>query len=418
MYYSCNDSLKFIAPLFLLLFFLANAIFCNASPQSAVKGMDLKYGKSDGYLKDETEFSKTRSISHDAFDSVYSQVASSGENVYIVWEQAMGGGNNAKNYDIYFVVSHNGGLNFSKPMNLSNNSGFSEHPQIVATGDDVYVLWVDNTVGYRQVLLRSSHNAGESFTPSLRLSNVSDISFNAELDASGSNVVTVWNNYEPSKGFVVTMIVSNDRASSFENKVSLGSADRYSYPKVRVSNGQYYATWNTNQTIDSMGRILFTSIGNETNASLSSRPLKISSYLNDGEPQIMVIDRNVMIFWTSANQSGGYNLYFARSSDDGYHFGKISNLSENFNDSSNVETAFDGKFLYLLWQEGVNGNQEILLRMSTNNFSNIGKIRNVSNNNGTSECPSLSISNGRLHIVWEDDSTGDHEIFYRSLNLS
>lgn len=415
MYYKYTDSLKFIAPLFLLLFLLANAIFCNASPQSAVEGMDLKYGKSDDYLKDETEFSKTRNISHDAFDSVYSQVASSGENVYISWEQAVGG-SNAKNYDIYFVVSHNGGSNFSKPMNISNNSGFSEHPQIVATGNNVYVLWVDNSNGYRQVLLRSSHNGGESFTPALRLSSVNNISFNAELDASGSNVVAVWNNYEPSKGFVVTMIVSNNKASSFENRASLGSADQYSYPKVRVSNGQYYATWNTNQTIDSMGRILFTSIGNETDAS-PSRPLKIASYLNDGEPQIMVIDRNVMIFWTSANQSGRYNLYFARSSDDGYHFSKISNLSENFNDSSNVETAFDGKFLYLLWQEGINGNQEILLRMTTNNFSDFGKIRNVSNNNGTSECPSLSISNGRLHIVWEDDSTGNHEIFYRSLNL-
>ena len=254
VYYKYTDSLKFIGPLFLLLFFLANAIFCNASPQSAVEGMDLKYGKSDDYLKDENEFSKTRNISHDASDSVYSQVASSGENAYIVWEQALGG-SNAKNYDIYFVVSHNGGLNFSKRLNISDNSGFSEHPQIVATGKNVYVLWVYNSVGYRQVLLRSSHNGGESFTPALRLSNVNNISFNAELDASGSNVVAVWNNYEQSKGFVVTMIVSNDRASSFENKVSLGSADRYSYPKVRVSNGQYYATWNTNQTIDSMGRI-------------------------------------------------------------------------------------------------------------------------------------------------------------------
>jgi hypothetical protein len=401
----------------LLLFLLAIAIFCNASPQFAVEGMDLKYGKSNDYTKDETEFSKTMNISHNALDSVYSQVASSGENVYIVWEQAVGGRSNAKNYDIYLVVSHNGGLNFSKPMNISNNSGFSEHPQIVATGNNVYVLWVDNSNGYRQVLLRSSHNGGESFTPALRLSNVGNISFNAELDASGSNVVAVWNNYELSKGFVVTMVASNDRASSFENRVSLGSADRYSYPKVHVSKGQYYVTWNTNQTIDSMGRILFISIGNETNASLPSLPLKIASYQNDGEPQIMVIDRNVMIFWTSVNQSGGHNLYSAGSSDGGYHFSKISNLSENFNDSSNVETASYGKSLYLLWQEGINGNQEILLRMTTNNFSDFGKIRNVSNNNGTSECPSLSISNGRLHIVWEDDRTGNHEIFYRSLNL-
>ena len=282
--------------------------------------MNLKYGKSDDYLKDEIEFSKTRNISHDAFDSVYSQVASSGrECLHSMGTSGEEG--NAKNYDIYFVVSHNSGSNFSKPMNISNNSGFSEHPQIVAAGNNVYVLWVDNSIGYRQVLLRSSHNGGESFTPALRLSNGNNISFNAELDASGSNVVAVWNNYEQSKGFVVTIIVSNDGASSFENRVSLGSADQYSYPKVRVSNGQYYATWNTNRTKELQWAEYSASvIGNETQLLLPSRPLKNASYLNDGEPQIMVIDRNVMIFWTSANQSGGYNLYFARSSDDGYHF--------------------------------------------------------------------------------------------------
>src|SRR5689334_2473833 len=142
VYYKYTDSLKFIAPLFLLLLFSANAVFYNASAQSPVGGMDLKHGKSGDYLKDETEFSKTMNISHNALDSVYSQVASSGENVYIVWEQAVGGRSNTKNYDIYLVVSHNGGLNFSKPMNISNNSGFSEHPQIVATGNNVYVLWV------------------------------------------------------------------------------------------------------------------------------------------------------------------------------------------------------------------------------------------------------------------------------------
>ena len=74
---------------------------------------------------------KTRNLSNNIDDSVYSQVASSGNNVYVVWEQSVEG-QNAKNYDIFFMVSNNGGINFSDPVNLSNNKGFSEHPQISA----------------------------------------------------------------------------------------------------------------------------------------------------------------------------------------------------------------------------------------------------------------------------------------------
>ncbi|MEP6576958.1 MAG: hypothetical protein ABJB85_11065 [Nitrososphaerota archaeon] len=105
---------------------------------------------------------ETRNLSHDIDDSVYSQVASSGDNVCVVWEQSVRGPN-AKNYDIFFMVSNNGGINFSDPVNLSNNKGFSEHPQISATENNVYILWVDNSNGTRQILFRKSVDRGENF---------------------------------------------------------------------------------------------------------------------------------------------------------------------------------------------------------------------------------------------------------------
>jgi len=36
----------------------------------------------------------------------------------------------------------------------------------------------------------------------------------------------------------------------------------------------------------------------------------------------------------------------------------------------------------------------------------------------TSRDISLSISNDKLQVVWEDDSTGNHEISYKSINLT
>jgi hypothetical protein len=92
---------------------------------------------------------ETLNLSHNIDDSVYSQVASSGDNVYVVWEQSVRGPT-AKNYDIFFMVSNDGGINFSDPVNLSNNNGFSEHPQISATENNVCILWVDNSNGTRR----------------------------------------------------------------------------------------------------------------------------------------------------------------------------------------------------------------------------------------------------------------------------
>ena len=62
------------------------------------------------------------------------------------------------------MVSNNGGINFSDPVNLSNNKGFSEHPQISATENNVYVLWVDNSNGTRRSYSKKALMEGKTLT--------------------------------------------------------------------------------------------------------------------------------------------------------------------------------------------------------------------------------------------------------------
>ena len=86
---------------------------------------------------------KTKNLSQNLEDSVYAQVSTSGENVYIVWQESVGS-DEVKDYDIFFIVSRDGGATFTSPINLSNNKGFSEHPQISASRNNVYIVWVDD----------------------------------------------------------------------------------------------------------------------------------------------------------------------------------------------------------------------------------------------------------------------------------
>ena len=51
------------------------------------------------------------------------------------------------NIDILFAASNNNGTSFGTPINLSNNTGDSFNPQIAASGNNVYVTWEDSTPG-------------------------------------------------------------------------------------------------------------------------------------------------------------------------------------------------------------------------------------------------------------------------------
>ena len=73
-----------------------------------------------------TSFGTPINISNNAGNSLEPQIATSGNNVYITWEDTTPG-----NFDI-FVISNNQPFGFGTPLNISNNPGSSENPQIAA----------------------------------------------------------------------------------------------------------------------------------------------------------------------------------------------------------------------------------------------------------------------------------------------
>jgi len=60
---------------------------------------------------------------------------------------------------------------------------------------------------------------------------------------------------------------------------------------------------------------------------------KIANYREDGESQIGAFNNIVLVFWIGSNSTGQHDLYYAQSIDYGNNFGKIVDISRNFNDS-------------------------------------------------------------------------------------
>ena len=142
-------------------------------------------------------------ISNNTGDSVYSQVASSGHNIYVVWEDNAFS-RDAHNYDILFAKSAARAQAVNKQIddkvfeskervivNLSNNTGASQHPQIATTDNNIYVVWEDNTYSNKEILFTKSTDGGISFGHVLNLSNTLGDSYNEEISAFGDNVYVV-----------------------------------------------------------------------------------------------------------------------------------------------------------------------------------------------------------------------------------
>jgi hypothetical protein len=83
----------------------------------------------------------------------------------VVWRDDTSG-----NFEILYRRSTDGGANFGSTVNLSNNAGGSFNPAIAVSGNNVYVVWRDDTSGNFEILYRRSTDGGANFSITVNLS--------------------------------------------------------------------------------------------------------------------------------------------------------------------------------------------------------------------------------------------------------
>jgi hypothetical protein len=413
-------------------------------------------------------FTKSINLTNNTKDSVYAQVASYKNNVYVVWQEnnpdssddnkANGIYNNYRNYDIYIKKSIDGGVTFSKEINLSNNPGFSEHPQIAISGNNVYVAWIDDNTSApsttiaknKEILFRKSIDGGNTFDKIINLSNSSNAdSYNQEIAAAENNVYIVWqdtpgptadydtassinadnnsdrSNISDKKNSSIVLRASTDGGNTFEMVKTLSNSAFESYPKITAFKDNAYVVWNVgiigdvdhddNSSNNIHNGIFFTKSIDKGNS--FSDTIKINSNWNSiGESQIAANGNNVYIVWGgNPDKKVVGNMFFVKSSDNGDSFPHPISLTDEKN-SLNVEVIADkSNIVYVAWQALLpDGNEEILFKKSSDNgatFTNINE--NISNNEGISECTSIAVSeDNKVYVVWEDDTFGNHEILF------
>ncbi len=98
-------------------------------------------------------------------------MVASGDNLYIVWWT-----NKSGNWEVMFRASNDAGQTLGDKINLSNSTDAdSQNAEIVAQDDNVYVSWWETSTNpankTSESVLRMSNDNGQTFGPILMLGN-------------------------------------------------------------------------------------------------------------------------------------------------------------------------------------------------------------------------------------------------------
>jgi len=394
--------------------------------------LQIQNGYNNSFISD-WNFSNIINITNNKLDSVYAQIAAIDNNVYLVWQESVDDNSDENNYDIYFKKSLDNGSTFSKSINLSNNIGFSEHPQIAVSKNGIFIVWADNTNSNNiNILFSRSLDNGTTFSEPINLSNNSKNSNNQEISASDENVYVVWQETDPTSSnnnkktlSSIMFKSSSDSGKTFNNTKEIINNTRDAYPKINSYFDYVYVVWNNENNDGGLddfknNGLFFTRSYDNGN---SFENINKIAHNNFGEAQIAVSKNEIFVVWGGLHSKNINGIFFVKSDDNGTTFTdpytilenvtkfKGQNYSNKINHPTNVETI-SNSHSNIVWQDVISKeNQDIFITNIKNNFQ-ATKILNLSNNIGISECPQIAASENYIYVVWEDFTPGNHEIFF------
>ena len=215
------------------------------------------------------------------------------------------------------------------------------------------------------------------------------------------------------------IIGSNGTGSAIANTGFNLSVDRQAdegcYPQS-LRSGQYsYIVWSEG---DEDGRyILFkrsTDGGKTYGDVLRLSPGIPSAVFN---PKVSSAGNNVYVVWQGDSQSGNQDILMRKSTDNGKTFAKVINVSNDPAGSGNPEIKVNSSSVFVVWDGTTPGSNEIFYRKSINNASNFDGIKNLSNDGGISYEPKVVLNKKNIEIYWRDYKNGHEEILMKkSLN--
>jgi len=317
-------------------------------------------------------------------------------------------------------LSQNNGVSFNPWIRVNENNVYivwndeSPHlaPNIHRDAGDIDVF-----LGDLEILIATSHDGGSKFDVS-NLSNSQGMSSNPRIAVSGNNVYVVWNE-ETIAGYEIFFSKSTDNGTTFSEPINVSRSDAESLDAgLQVSGDNVYIVWH--ESAQDTSDIFFAASDN--NGLAFGLPINLSTM--EGIPsltrdtQMVASGNNIFVVWYNQNINNG--IFLAKSSDGGRTFGAPINLND-FNNAEFSQIAVNNDKIYVIWAEQFLGNKEVFLRYSINGGASFGNKINLSNDDSESNIfvlgPQIALGNDNVFTVFERKGIDSSNLYLSILSL-
>ncbi len=373
-------------------------------------------------------FGETNTLGNSSNGPFSPQIATSGNDTYIVWSNKDPG---KGDINMEKISSNNGRPAIA--VTISNNSGNSTIPKVAVSGDNLYVVWSDSNStkgGNADIFFSSSRDKGSSFDEPINLSNNNGNSTIPNVAVSGDNVYAVWSDNDRTKGGNQDIFFSSsrDKGSSFGEPINLSKNNPNSTdPEVAASVDNVYVVWadgTSKETVDNVNLILKTSADNGTHFT-DKETIKKDIDKKTHLPQIAASGDNVYVVVADKDPKEGqpdnYRVILKTSIDNGTDFTNRKSINKDIDKKTHLpQIAASGDNVYVVWSDNNGtrgGNQDIFFSSSRDKGRSFDDPINLSNDKANSIKPKVSASGNNIYVLWSDYSSQSEEVKYKHINL-
>jgi hypothetical protein len=211
----------------------------------------------------------------------------------------------------------------------------------------------------------------------------------APVAASGENVYVVWSNNQSE----IMFRASNDNGATFSDKINLSNSAEFSsaHPDVIASENNVYVSFHDNRTGNVDTYVRASTDGGQTFGDViringtGTMPQKTKLVVNPLLHPLQDSEENTMIAASGENvyvvswdkKTGNWEVFLARSTDNGETFEdtiNLSNTTDAKSDSAMIEA--DGENVYVTWWEMTSQEQPRVpvMRVSNDNGETFGPV--------------------------------------------
>jgi hypothetical protein len=294
---------------------------------------------------------------------------------------------------------------------ITKNLGQSYVPTIAADSlGHLHVVWDDGTPGHYEIYYKKSTDGGTTWKPAVRLTRTSDSSFAPVIVVDGRDALhVVWHEYG---GCIYYMCSSDEGATWSTAKIINTTNDIAEYPDIGVdSSGRLHVVWQ-GYTYLSAEQIYYGSSPDNGVSWATSQKLTSTAGKSYFPALAVTPGGSLFVVWQD-DTLGNFEIYFKRSLDGGGSWKPGKRITATSGDSEYPDIAFVGSVLHVVWDDNSSGKYEIYYKKSSNRGATWTATKRLTKTAGDSVYPAIAVDGlGHLHVVWYDQTPGNNEIYY------